>query len=107
MRQGDSARRGNYIRFFEFILFALASWSLCSTGQSFGAVTLTKNSSTSWTINNGPLTVNFNPNSGFGKLTSISFNGSTNLISSLDQELAGTPFVANTAQTLNSAIGTE
>ena len=105
MRQGDRARRGNCIKFFEFILFALASWSLCSTDQSFGAVTLTKNSSTSWTINNGPLTVNFNPNSGFGKLTSISFNGSTNLISSLDQELAGTPFVANTAQTLNSAIG--
>ena len=80
-------------------------WAALATQLCWGQVTLNKISNTNWTINNGPLAVVFNPSSGFGKLTSLSFNGSGNLISSLDQELAGTPFVANSAQTFNSVLG--
>ncbi len=71
---------------------------------SQAAVSLTKNSSTNWTIDNGALTVVFSPSG--EKLTSLKVDGSsgTNLISSLDQEFAGTPFGAGT-ETFNSQVG--
>jgi hypothetical protein len=96
MRSGSIA-----LRIVPKVLIAQAILTAVCSAQ----VMLNKISDTNWSINNGPLQVTFNPNSGFGKLTSISLNGSPNLISSLDQEIAGTPFVSNSAQTLNSVMG--
>ncbi len=72
------------------------------------AVSLTQNSNTNWTINNGDLTVVFSPTG--EKLTSIKVDNSngtaigSNLITSLDQEFAGTPFGTG-AETFNSQVG--
>jgi hypothetical protein len=69
-------------------------------------VTLTENSNTNWTITNGALTVVFSPSA--EKITSLQLGvgagASPNLLSSLDQEFAGTPFGAGT-QTFNSVLG--
>src|ERR1700728_688578 len=73
-------------------------------------VTLTKNSSTNWTINNGDITAIFNPTN--EDITSIQLAGgggaSPNLLGGttpeLDEETAGTPFGAG-AQTFESQIG--
>jgi hypothetical protein len=82
----------------------LAAAILAAAAPAFAAgVSLTQNSSTSWTLTNGALTAIFNPSS--DKLTSIQLAGSsTNLISSLDSEFAGTPFKSG-AQTFGSQIG--
>ena len=62
-----------------------------------GAITITQNSSSNWTINNGYLNITFNPSGGGGEINSIKVGGSsTNILnpskSILYPELTGTPF---------------
>ena len=66
-----------------------------------GAITITQNSSSNWTISNGNLNIVFNPSGGGGEITSIKVGGSsTNILnpakSLLYPELTGTPFGSGT-----------
>ena len=82
--------------------------TLCSSAQA--QVALSENSNTNWTINNGPLTVIFDPSA--EDITSIKLNSggttSSNLLGGstpeLDQEFAGTPFGSG-PQTFNAQVG--
>jgi autotransporter-associated beta strand protein len=89
-------------------LAAAVSAAVASTGSlAHGQVSLVKNSNTNWTINNGSITAVFNPTS--ENITSITFNGSANLLNpsggQLDQEFAGTPFAGSPNPVMNSVVG--
>jgi len=63
-----------------------------------GAITITQNSSSNWTISNGYLNVTFNPSQSY--INSLSVGGSSNILnpskSLLYPELTGTPFGSGT-----------
>jgi autotransporter-associated beta strand protein len=89
-------------------LAAAASAAIASTASLAQAqVSLTKNSSTNWTMSNGSITAIFDPQS--ENITSITFNGSANLLNpsggQLDQEFAGTPFAGSPNPVMNSVVG--
>src|SRR6516162_4455559 len=91
--QDASLRRLRYLS----AILAIALWMAFESVAS-AQVTLTENSNTNWTITNGALTVVFSPSA--EKITSLQLGvgagASPNLLSSLDQEFAGTPFGAGT-----------
>jgi hypothetical protein len=86
-------------------LLCLAGAAVVFSSRASAQVTIQQNSNTNWTINDGSLTAVFDPNS--DNITSIQVNGGSNIISGgqLDEEFAGTPFLANSAQTFHDSIG--
>ena len=78
-----------------------ASLATCA-GHLWAGVSLNQISSTNWTISNGLVTAIFSPSG--EKITSVQLGSGTNLLTSLDQEFAGTPFGGGT-QSFNSQVG--
>jgi Polysaccharide lyase family 4, domain III/Polysaccharide lyase family 4, domain II/PEP-CTERM motif len=110
MRHAECVRRPSVVSIFHLaaILGVGAIAPVC-----LGQVTLTKTSSTNWTITNGDLTAVFDPSG--EEITSIKLGigsgAGGNLLNpgggtdgSLDAEFAGTPFGSGT-ETFNSVVG--
>ena len=81
-----------------WIRSCLAAAPLLAGSVSHAAISIVQNSSTSWTIANGDLTVTFDPAS--NNIKTLSINGSANVLdpkkSEIYPELTGTPFGSGT-----------